>query len=83
MFSLLSCYQTPNNIIWSLRYVITVGYIIQFAVVSEPVTPSVSSGPSNILSPSLASEIESLSLANDVPSSVITPVSLYVYHNID
>lgn len=42
---------------------------------SEPVTPSVSSGPSNILSPSLASEIESLSLANDVPSAVITPLS--------
>lgn len=80
MVLLLSCYQTPNNIIWSLRYV---GFIIQFAVVSEPVTPNVSSGPSNILSPSLASEIESLSLANDVPSAVITPVSLYVYHNID
>ena len=41
-------------------------------------TPSVSSGPSNILSPSLASEMESLSLANDVPSAVITPVSLCV-----
>ncbi|XP_078374123.1 AP-3 complex subunit beta-2-like isoform X2 [Oculina patagonica] len=41
---------------------------------NEPAAPSVSSTASNILSPSLASEIESLSLANDVPT-VIAPLS--------
>ncbi|KAJ7389585.1 AP-3 complex subunit beta-2, partial [Desmophyllum pertusum] len=41
---------------------------------NDPVTPIVSSSSSNILSPSLASEIESLSLSNDVPT-VIAPLS--------
>ena len=45
-----------------------------FVAVNEPATPSISSSTSKILSPSLASEIESLSLANDVPT-VIAPVS--------
>ena len=48
-----------------------------FVAVNEPATPSVSSSTSKILSPSLASEIESLSLANDVPT-VIAPVSYYM-----
>lgn len=47
-----------------------------FVAVSEPAAPSISSSSSKILSPSLASEIESLSLTNDVPT-VIAPVS---YH---
>ena len=47
-----------------------------FIVVNEPAAPSISSSSSKILSPSLASEIESLSLAKDVPT-VIAPVS---YH---
>lgn len=48
-----------------------------FVAVNEPATPSVSSSTSKILSPSLASEIESLLLANDVPT-VIAPVSYYM-----
>ncbi|PFX34388.1 AP-3 complex subunit beta-2 [Stylophora pistillata] len=39
---------------------------------NEPVTPTVGSSSSNIMSPSLASEIESLSFTNDVPT-VIAP----------
>lgn len=48
-----------------------------FVVVNEPATPSISSSSSKILSPSLASEIESLSLAKDVPT-VIAPVSYHM-----
>ena len=44
---------------------------------NDPVTASISSSSSKILSPSLASEIESLSLANDVPT-VIAPVSYHM-----
>lgn len=43
--------------------------------VNEPATSSISSDSSKILSPSLASEIESLSLASDAPTTVITPLS--------
>lgn len=45
-----------------------------FVAVNEPVTSSVGSSSSNIMSPSLASEIESLSFSNDAPT-VIAPVS--------
>ena len=48
-----------------------------WVAVNEPATPSMGSTSSNILSPSLASEIESLSLANDVPT-VIAPVSEHI-----
>lgn len=41
---------------------------------NEPVTSSVGSSSSNIMSPSLASEIESLSFSNDAPT-VIAPLS--------
>ena len=53
-----------------------------FVAVNETAAPSISSSSSKILSPSLASEIESLSLANDVPT-VIAPVSYHMpFHNI-
>ena len=51
-----------------------------FDAVNEPAAPSVSSSSSKILSPSLASEIESLSFANDAPT-VIAPVSYYTLFN--
>ncbi|RMX55194.1 hypothetical protein pdam_00014072 [Pocillopora damicornis] len=41
---------------------------------NEPVTSSVGSSSSNIMSPSLASEIESLSFSNDAPT-VVAPLS--------
>lgn len=42
---------------------------------NEPVSPNVGSTSHNILSPSLASEMESLSLTSDVTTTVITPLS--------
>lgn len=53
-----------------------------FVAVNEPATPSINSSASKILSPSLASEIESLSLANDVPT-VIAPVSYHMPFDIN
>ena len=45
--------------------------------VNDPVSPNVGSTSHNILSPSLASKMESLSLTSDVTTTVITPVSCY------
>lgn len=55
--------------------IIIINFVPVVVLVDEPASASVGSTSSNILSPSLASEMESLSLTSDVKTNVITPVS--------
>ena len=68
----------PNNLVHDftvldLSFILI--FLLFFTLVDETASASVSSTSTNILSPSLASEMESLSLTSDVKTTVIAPVS--------